>query len=275
VPVQLNESDWLSWRYSMEGFPAGYVSDEGLEALIHRLGQTPDWGLLLDDLWSFHNTYGAGSPFLAHRIFRLEGDGSLAGLDSEQLPSEDEITFFPRERELVQRNVIRFMQGEPSRNMLITGAAGMGKTTQVLSLAKDLPQVRLLLCSGCDPKALQTALERLTAQPFRLIVFLDDLTLDTPAFEQCKQILRALCGREDVLLIGAAKTGEDPFFPLLVPLYDPQLKTFMDVVQALLLREGLEPGFNAIQNACIDQAATGKPLSFPAAYAVVDALSAQ
>ncbi len=272
LPASLDENEWLSWRYVADGLPGSYVADQALEEMYHRLLHTQDWGLLLDDIWNFHNTYGAGSSFLACRVFRLEETGALAGLPADALPQEDAITLYDQERELIVKNVIRFMQGERAQNMLITGASGTGKTTQMLSLTRELPEVRLVLAEGVGPAAIAGVLPQLCAQPFRFLIFLDDLDLQAASFPALRATLRRGGLQPDnVLVIAAAKKGFDPFFPLTVTLKDPQIKDFIDLVQQLLLREGLDVDFESIQNACIDRAAAGQPLSFHAAYAIVDA----
>ena len=67
------------WQYGEPGLTDAYAADEALEEIYLRLLSAKDWGQLTEDLYNFFASYGCG-PFLQHRGFRLEPDGSLTPL---------------------------------------------------------------------------------------------------------------------------------------------------------------------------------------------------
>lgn len=276
-PPSLEENDFISWRYQPEEFAGAYVADSALEELYHRLLHVEDKGLLLDDLWNFHASYGTGC-FLRARLFGFDYAGRLFALAEPH--ADYPFTFYPAQQEQLLKNTIRFMQDEQADNIAITGESGTGKTAQVFSLAHELPELRLFLCPRGALHALLEALPSILAQPRKAIVLLDDFDIADPLFARVKAAV-APTGEQNkkVLLIATAKTMQEAFFPLRIHLPAPQLKEWIELVQLKLLQQGVDMDFDSIQNACIDYAAAAgagaQPLSYRSAQAIVEKLVAQ
>ncbi len=277
---ELNENDLLSWRYQVEpGEQGKYIADSALEEIYRRVESAPSGHSgLLDDLWNFHATYGSGA-FIKDRLFMFRLDGTLSAIPAQQLSDEDSFTFYQQQREHCLRNAIRFMQGEPYMNMQLTGAPGTGKTTQVFSLCRELPELRLIYAPPGTYAALAAFIPRLCAQPLKFLIFLDDF-LNTDSHWPLLRATLAPAGIQphNLLIAAASAQPELAFFPLHIQLPPPQLKDFMELVQLLLLREGRDVDFDRIQNACIDYAASAgasgvSPLSFRSAEIIASDLN--
>ncbi|MDL2234854.1 DUF815 domain-containing protein [Christensenellaceae bacterium OttesenSCG-928-L17] len=271
----LDENSFVSWRYQPPEQEGDYVADLALEEIYRRLLETTDRGLLLDDLWNFHATYGTGA-FLKNRLFVLDIAGSL--LPVSRMMEEEAFSFHQAERAQAMMSVIRFMQGERTENMLFTGGPGTGKTTQVFTLARELPELRLICCPPGCMDTLSFFLEKLLEQPHKFLLFLDDFQPDDPAWPRLKAAL-APAGVQppQVMVVAATRHADDTFFPIKIQLPQPQIKEFIELVQLLLLQRGRDIDFDSIQNACIDYAAqAGKngtpPLSYRAANVVAELL---
>jgi len=277
LPLPIDENDFLSWRYQPEEAREPYAADGTLEELYRRLDTSADRGLLLDDLWNLFATCGTGA-FTRYRIFTVERGGTLSGMPLA-VPEEDAFTFYHRQREQALHNVIRFMRGEQAQNLILTGGAGTGKSTQVFSLARELPELRLVFCPPGRMEAAAAALPVLAAQPLKFLLFLDEFDPGDPAWPALRSaVAPGGFQQENLLAVAAARQAEDAFFPLRITLPPPQLKDFIELVQMQLLRAGKDIDFDSIQNACIDYAAAagvngGSPLSFRSAAAIADGLA--
>jgi len=265
-------SHWVGWRYPLpEELQDHYSADEALEEIYRRLASTDDWGMLLDDIWNFHAGYGTGI-FLRHRLFAVTENG-LSPFREDCLPQEDPITLHREEQEQMLRNTIRFMRGEAAENLLLSGKYGMGKTTHVLSLIQELPEVRLVLASMSTLDACTKTLDALCAQPLRFVVFVDDADFSQPAWQRfAAGVHAAKLSGANLLVIAAAQSGRDGLLSLHIDLAEPDMKTFIDLVQDLARQMGAQPSFQDLQNACIDSKADGEPLNYHTARHILERL---
>ncbi len=272
--ISLGENEWLSYRYAFERLQEEYVSDEALEEMYHRFENTSDWGILLDDIWNFHNAYGMGETFLRYRLFHMAPSGELLGICEPQTDEAELPFLYARERKMLESNVIRFLQGESANNVLIKGAAGTGKTAEIFTLARDFPALRLVFVPSLDVKNILSLIGLLRAQPFRFILFFDDLDMTSSDFKAARTTL-LIPGvvPENVMVVGATRSGEDSLFPVMIARKEPPLKDFIALVSAILLKDGIEARFERVQNACIDHAAEKKPISLQGAYMTAKAIA--
>ncbi|MBR0025969.1 MAG: DUF815 domain-containing protein [Clostridia bacterium] len=271
LPAALFEGEWLSWEYEAEQEFGDYVSDEALEEIYHRLLHSEDWRDCLEDLWNFHASYGTGS-FLRHRMFALSG-GKLLPLPGAGL-AQGEPLFHEEEHAALMREVIRFMQGEASERILVTGGAGTGKTMSVISLAKELPEVRLVLTGGEGVHEIADLCETLRQQPLRFLLLIDDVDLSSAEFAKLRSgFAGGGIGGANILCIVTAREGDDSLFTRRLELRAPTFKEFVELVQRLLSLDGLYFDYDEVQDACIDHKAAVKgELSFTAAVRVAQNL---
>lgn len=168
-PFPSAEMDFSSWRYGESGLRESYVADEALEELYLRLLDDPMWNTQLETLRCFFSAYGCGA-FLSSRAFRFS-QGALIPLPQEALSPLPTPVCFPEERDAIMDQVIRFMQGEAPSHILLRGEAGMGKTAQILSVAYELPEVRLIVAD--ENADLFSLFSMLGAQPLKFLLFFD------------------------------------------------------------------------------------------------------
>jgi len=89
-----------------------------------------------------------------------------------------------RVRDILVDNTQRFARGLPANNVLLWGARGMGKSSLVkaahaaINAAGAEPPLKLIEIHREDVDALPRLLTRIKAEPFRFIVFCDDLSFD-------------------------------------------------------------------------------------------------
>ncbi|WP_349364517.1 MAG: ATP-binding protein [Roseitalea porphyridii] len=89
-----------------------------------------------------------------------------------------------RVRDILVNNTQRFARGLPANNVLLWGARGMGKSSLVkaahaaINAAGAEPPLKLIEIHREDVDALPRLLTRIKAEPFRFIVFCDDLSFD-------------------------------------------------------------------------------------------------
>lgn len=271
LPSTLQEHTWLSWQYDPPVFDGSFVSDQALEEIYHRLLNSEDWRACLDDLWNFFATCGSG-PFLKDRLFSLDR-GVLVPMPEDALPQQDDLTFYETQRTALTQHVIRFMRGEAPGSVLVTGGPGSGKTTLVLSLVKELPEVRLVMTDPKNAEGLPALCRELQRQPLRFLLYVDAMELSSPEYDRLRADLQ--CGRiggDNQLLCISARTGDDSVFHQRVHLGVPTLKEFIAHVEALLQRQGVLLDYDRIQNACID-VANRTELSFTAARRTAAALA--
>lgn len=245
--------DWAVWRYGEMRLSEQYVSDEALEEIYVRLLSGKPWPNLIDDLWNFFASYGCGG-FLRHRAFQYER-GGLFPLDESTLAPLPAVSLYERERSELLENTIRFMQGARCRNIAITGAVGTGKTTQVLSLAYELPEVRLIAVDASSCMSLTPLFERLRAQPLRFLVLLDGVDFSSSYAASLMSSLLALRAQpENVLLYATSLSaaGGESAFPVEVELAYPPLKEFVEFVAEILEQDNVRAPYETVRNACID-----------------------
>ena len=242
------------WQYGEPGLTDAYAADEALEEIYLRLLSAKDWGQLTEDLYNFFASYGCG-PFLQHRGFRLEPDGSLTPLPESAFTPLIPTSLYEGERVRLMENTIRFLRGEPSENVLLYGGAGTGKTAYVLSLLHEFPAARLILADPGEPAALTRLLQTLAGQPHRFLVLLDHMD---PAAPSAQTLSGRLCGGrllpDNVRLYATARqnTPAHPLFPLTLPFPYPSLHAFARLVEEILEAEGVPCDPQAIHQACVD-----------------------
>ncbi len=98
-----------------------------------------------------------------------------------------------RQRDLVHRNTLQFVHGLPANNVLLTGARGTGKSSLVKALLNRYrgDGLRLIELDKHDLMHLPDIVAGLAVQPWRFILFCDDLSFDAdePGYIPLKAVL--------------------------------------------------------------------------------------
>lgn len=160
-----------------------------LEARLPAAAPPPDWKRVRAARWlpEMRELRPIAHP---HRI--------LAG----QLLSIDE------QKEKIDANTRQFVHGLPANNVLLTGSRGTGKSSLVKSmLAKyGAKGLRLIEVDKTGLGQLPELYDRVAAEPFRFILFCDDLSFaaDEPGYPALKAALDgSLAAASDNMLIYA------------------------------------------------------------------------
>jgi predicted AAA+ superfamily ATPase len=140
------------------------------EALLSRVAfllpqETPavDWSRITAARWRRKNRAGALYPVAKPHALSLD---SLVAIDEQ--------------KERIDANTRQFVEGRTANNVLLTGAPGTGKSSLVKAmLAKYAPQgLRLIEVDKSELFDLSDILNGIEGEPYRFIVFCDDLAFD-------------------------------------------------------------------------------------------------
>ena len=138
-----------------------------LERLLDRLAPAvatpPDFGHCLAARWERDADGGRLTPVAHPHLFELH---DLVGID--------------RIRDEVLRNTAQFVAGLPANNVLLWGERGCGKSSLVKGLLKPFAGqgLRMVELKRGDIVSLPTISALLRDQPYRFILFCDDLSFD-------------------------------------------------------------------------------------------------
>jgi hypothetical protein len=147
-----------------------------LERLLPLDARQPEFATTLAFRWRSRNGRGAFLPVKHPHRIALE---DLQGVD--------------RQRNLVHQNTEQFVRGLPANNVLLTGARGTGKSSLVKAVLNRYAVVglRLIELDKNDLLDLPDIVEILAGQPYKFILFCDDLSFnsDEPGYKSLKAVL--------------------------------------------------------------------------------------
>jgi predicted AAA+ superfamily ATPase len=134
-----------------------------VESLLPPLEPDPDWTAITAARWR-----------------KRGGRGFLHAIAHPHAIALSDLVAIDAQKQAIDRNTRQFVAGLPANNVLLTGSRGTGKSSLVKAmLSRYSPQgLRLVEVDKADLTDLPDIAERLAAQPFRYLVFCDDLTFD-------------------------------------------------------------------------------------------------
>ncbi len=164
---------------------------ERVERLLPPDSRSPDFAANRAFRWHRRNGRGYLQPVAHPHQIRLQ---DLQGID--------------RQKGLVNQNTQQFVRGLPANNVLLTGARGTGKSSLVKALLNRYGEdgLRLVEVDKQDLMDLPDIIEALAGQPFRFILFSDDLSFsaDEPGYTSLKAVLDgSVAATPDTILIYA------------------------------------------------------------------------
>jgi uncharacterized protein len=147
-----------------------------VEALFPPVEPDPDWKKVTAARWR-----------------KRGGRGFLQAVPHPQAIALSDLVAINTQKQAIDRNTRQFVAGLPANNVLLTGSRGTGKSSLVKAmLARHAAKgLRLVEVDKADLTDLPDIAERVVAQPYRYVVFCDDLTFDAgePGYKALKVML--------------------------------------------------------------------------------------
>lgn len=141
------------------------------------------------------------------RAFRWRKRGTAHGwLDAIAHPHRitlEDLQHIERQKSIIERNTLHFVEGKPANHVLMTGSRGTGKSSLVKAMLAQFGDrgLRLIEVDKGDLGDLADIVDCVAERPERFIVFCDDLS-----FEEGESGYKAL---KSVLDGSAASTGDN------------------------------------------------------------------
>ncbi len=134
-----------------------------VETLLPPLEPEPDWTRVIAARWR-----------------KRGGRGFLHTIAHPHAIALSDLVAIDAQKQAVDRNTRQFVAGLPANNLLLTGSRGTGKSSLVKAMLARYAEdgLRLVEVDKADLVDLPDIAERLATQPFRYVVFCDDLTFD-------------------------------------------------------------------------------------------------
>ena len=148
------------------------------------------------------------SGVMAARWRKRNGRGFLQGVLHPHAIALDDLVAIEPQKEAIERNTRQFVAGLPANNVLLTGSRGTGKSSLVKAMLgrHAANGLRLIEVDKADLVDLPDIADAIAGQPYRYIVFCDDLTFDAgeAGYKALKVMLDgSIAGAEDNVLIYA------------------------------------------------------------------------
>ena len=130
---------------------------------------------------------------LAFRWRSRKGRGTFLPVGHPHRIALEDLQGVDRQRDLVDQNTQQFVGGLPANNVLLTGARGTGKSSLVKAVLNRYAAagLRLIELDKNDLLDLPDIVEVLADQPYKFILFCDDLSFnsDEPGYKSLKAVL--------------------------------------------------------------------------------------
>jgi hypothetical protein len=138
-----------------------------LDAWLPSAPPVIDWRTTLACRWRAESVLGSDR-------------GRLLPVTTLNCPPWDALTCIDEQKAALDRNIRQFLKGLPANNVLLTGSRGCGKSSLIKSLLPRFAKqkLRLVEVDRDDLIHLPEITDRLAGQPWRFILFTDDLSFE-------------------------------------------------------------------------------------------------
>lgn len=138
--------------------------------------------------------------FASSYMFRVGADGEFIPVRCDGVAALSDLIGYERERSRILGNTRALLDGKHAANILLYGDAGTGKSSTVKAIARELypDGLRLIQLERDQVSMLPTVLERISEEPLKFIIFIDDLTVSPSSAELCtlKTVLEGGAGTD-------------------------------------------------------------------------------
>lgn len=133
------------------------------EQILPRLVPEIDWKSCHAANWRCHSMAGYLEPM-------QKGDDIVL----------DDLLGIEEQKEVVKENTLQFLRGYPANNILLWGSRGTGKSSLVRALLNTYAGegLRVVQVDKDDLASLPDIFSRIQSEPFRFLVFCDDLSFE-------------------------------------------------------------------------------------------------
>ncbi len=131
-----------------------------------------------DSLTGWYKAHGCGL-FAQYRAFLWDG-GKLLGVERPDVPSQDDLVGYRRQRSQVEENTRALLAGRRVNNVLLFGESGTGKSATVKSLLSlpEAEELRLIEIEKNSVAQMPELIRTLALRQQKFILFIDDLAFD-------------------------------------------------------------------------------------------------
>jgi predicted AAA+ superfamily ATPase len=176
----------------------GKITSQEIINHINYDGYLPPWETSNIDFTSTYkkrinkiSTYGYGI-YAKHHAFFTEDSKLIPVINPDTIRLSD-LKGYPNERKSVIDNTLALLKGKPAANVLLYGDAGTGKSSTIKAVVNEYKDqgLRLVEVSKSQLKNISPLMDKLSKNPLKFIVFIDDLsfTKNDDEFGALKAIL--------------------------------------------------------------------------------------
>ena len=160
------------------------LNDEILCAHLDYDGYLPSWNYAKTNIAEYYRErtenigkYGYG-VYARYHMFCLSDDGEIVPVKYPDETTLAELIDYKREQNIIINNTKALLSGLPAANVLLTGDAGTGKSSTVKAIVNEFytEGLRILEVRKDQLKLIPGILDRLTQNPLKFIIFIDDLS---------------------------------------------------------------------------------------------------
>ncbi|NMA68986.1 MAG: ATP-binding protein [Desulfitobacterium sp.] len=137
--------------------------------------------------------FGIFGHYAAVRWYKDHFQGRFKGIKNPDPIQLDDLVGLEREKKIVIENTEHFLAGLPSNNVLLYGNRGTGKSSMVKALLNSYVKkgLRLVELAKNDLQDFAQICQLLENEPFKFIIFIDDLSFDDnePEYKVLKTLI--------------------------------------------------------------------------------------
>lgn len=254
--------------------PTKVIAYTSFATLQDKLATATNAKACADIFLDYYRTYGYGD-IANYRAFRWDEKKQLVGIRHFDKMELDDLIGYARQKKTLVDNTEAFVDGKPANNVLLVGARGTGKSSGVKALANKFFDhgLRLLQITKHQlvqlPKIMETL--RLSSSK-KFIIFLDDLSFEDFEVEYkylksaieggveskpANVLIYATSNRRHLIKESWKNRGEvndeihrndglnetislSDRFGLTISYLAPNQEEYLEIIDALLRREGIE-----------------------------------